>query len=255
MSEKSFIACKVGNAAGMTTPLAPPLPERNRVGRGGVPGSPEARSPRTTPSRSAALRFWLNLRLPSRRAIGRRQPDDALELRLHEGLGRVVDRPGLGSPGLVALGQPGDDGAQAVRVVEELRRAVGVDRGVVPRRHHPPVLGFGRVPARRDVGVGPREDRQRLARRREPPLRVGAGDVAVERPERALVGREEKGSGVPTSPSPVMVTSVARPAASIMAWTEARSSSRKAGGVYIGRPSATRLHRGSRRTGRVQRLA
>ena len=53
-----------------------------------------------------------------------------------------------------------------------------------------PMLALGRIPGRRDVGVGSREDRQRVAERRKLPLRVGPGHMPVERAELAFALHE-----------------------------------------------------------------
>jgi hypothetical protein len=52
------------------------------------------------------------------------------------------------------------------------------------------VLLLRGVPGRRDVGVWPHEDGERIADRRGLPLRIGLGHVAVERAVLAFVGDE-----------------------------------------------------------------
>ena len=77
--------------------------------------------------------------------------------------------------------------------------AVDVQHLVVPGRDDPAVLDLARVPARRDVGVGSRQDRQRLR------LPAGLPPVLVGRatwPSKACRSASySSGSGVDTSPS------------------------------------------------------
>src|SRR5207253_5205445 len=92
----------------------------------------------------------------------------------------------------VELGQPlriqgGDEPAlrRVLRraVLDEMRHAVRVHRGVVPRRHALGIL----VPARRDIGVRAAEDDERLGVVKMAPLLVGTRHVHVERQLAALL--------------------------------------------------------------------
>src|SRR6185437_1875696 len=67
---------------------------------------------------------------------------------------RVAHMPGLGAALLMDLGEARDDPAQALGVVEEAQPSRGVDRDIVPGRHHLAVLGLGWIPAGRDVALG-----------------------------------------------------------------------------------------------------
>src|SRR6202050_3587228 len=76
-------------------------------------------------------------------------------------------------------------GAQFRGIVEEGQRAVDMDGEIIPRRNDFAVLLLCRIPRGRDVGIRPKEYRQRLDVRLYPlPLRVGAGKMAEHRSER-----------------------------------------------------------------------
>ena len=117
---------------------------------------------------------------------GDRDADDGAQHALHE-VGRGVgDGPGLGARGLVLLGQAGDHAQQALRVVEERDRAVGVDGDVVPGGDDFPGFLLGRVERRADVAVGAVEHDQGLhSVVRGLGLRIGAREV----PDQRAVGR------------------------------------------------------------------
>ena len=102
--------------------------------------------------------------------------------------GSVGDLPGLGEGGLVEIGEAGDDGAQALGVVEEGDGAVGVDGGVVPGGDDAVGLVLGGIPVGGDVGVGARDDQEGFGGGVGVlPLEVGAGDVAEEGAEGAAL--------------------------------------------------------------------
>jgi hypothetical protein len=109
--------------------------------------------------------------------------DDRPELAVDVGARRVVDRPRLGTPRLVLDGEPADEVFLPRRVVVDGERPVDVRGHVIPGRHYPAVLGLGRVPGRANVGVGPADDRQRLAVGGEPPLVVVPRDMSLQCPE------------------------------------------------------------------------
>src|SRR6266851_6585321 len=115
---------------------------------------------------------------------------DAVQHRCDISLRQIVHAPGrrrLAS--LMALGQPAHEAAQPFRIGDPAGSSIGVDGGVVPGRHG----GSGLIPARRDVGVGPLEDRERLARAVEiGELRVGAGEMAPEVEKAVAVLEEER---------------------------------------------------------------
>ena len=83
---------------------------------------------------------------------------------------------------LVAVGQAGDRVTQPLAVGADPDGAAEVDGAVVPRRDDPSVLGLGRVPARRDVGVRPGADEQAgRAVTDRAPVRVGLRHVGHHR--------------------------------------------------------------------------
>ena len=92
-------------------------------------------------------------------------------------------------PRFVVLGQAPHQRAQPRRVVDRGERAARLNHRVVPGRHHLAMLALARVPARRDIGLGPGEDHERL-HRRVAPQRVGARDMAAQRAMRSFVRRE-----------------------------------------------------------------
>ena len=127
--------------------------------------------------RSAAGRFWLSLNFPSRRLTAISIPTIPPQHRFEISLRQVAHPPRRGLARLVPRRQPVEHVAQPFRVADRARRAVGVHRGVVPGRHGR--TGF--VPARRDIGVRPRKDRQHLAAAIEiGDLRIGARDMALQ---------------------------------------------------------------------------
>src|SRR5437868_5705460 len=81
--------------------------------------------------------------------------DDAAQLTVNVGGGRVGDGPGGRARAFVQIGKAGDDVKEPVRILEKLDRAVGVDRDIIPGRHDLAVLALGFVPRRRHVGVRP----------------------------------------------------------------------------------------------------
>ena len=128
--------------------------------------------------RSAAGRFWLSLNLPSSRLTAISIPTMPLQ---H----RVRDRPAAGRASATARPRAPRAAptagrasrAASPRSLDRAHRAVGVHRGVIPGRHG----RTGLVPARRDIGVRPREDRQHLAAAVEiGDLRIGAREMALQ---------------------------------------------------------------------------
>ena len=81
---------------------------------------------------------------------------------------------------LVVIGEAADQVVQPRDVVVDRHRAVDVGYHVIPGRHHPPMLGLGRIPTRRDVGVRPADDHQRLAAVGVAPVLVVACEMALQ---------------------------------------------------------------------------
>jgi hypothetical protein len=67
--------------------------------------------------------------------------------------------------GCRAIDQPADQRLRPGQVVVDHQAAVDVGGDVVPRRHYPALVSFGRVPRRRDAGVGAVHDSGVNARR------------------------------------------------------------------------------------------
>jgi shikimate dehydrogenase len=124
---------------------------------------------------------------------GELDADDGAQLPLDEVTGRVVHRPPAGIVRLVLGGEAANDrlGPRGVVVHDQL--AVHVGGHVVPRRHHAPMLGLGRVEGRGDVRVGAAHDHQRLAARGQLPLGVVARQVAVQGAEVTVPARRHVG--------------------------------------------------------------
>ena len=92
------------------------------------------------------------------------------------------------------VGEASYDFAEALGVVEESDRAVGVDGGVVPGGDDSVGFLLGGIPVGGDVGVGAVEDEEGFGGGVcLLPLEVGAGDVAEDGAEGAAVGVEEDG--------------------------------------------------------------
>ena len=140
--------------------------------------------------RSPAGRFWLSLNLPSSRLTAISIPTMPRSIEFEIGRRQVAHPPRRGLARLVPRRQPVEHVAQPFRVADRARRAVGVHRGVVPGRHGR--TGF--VPARRDIGVRPREDRQHLAAavREIGDLRIGTRDMALQQHAAAAALDQER---------------------------------------------------------------
>src|SRR5262249_53018897 len=106
--------------------------------------------------------------------------DDGAQLPLDELRRGLVYGPGLGTAVLVAVGQAAYLRLDPGRIVVDDELSVHVRGDVVPGRHHPVVLGLGRVPRRRHVRLGPPDDHQGLALYRLAPLSVVAGQMPDE---------------------------------------------------------------------------
>ena len=155
-------------------------------------GVPDRR-PSIAPLTSADGRFWLSLRFPSSRVIGSSMPTIARSCLTMNSLGGVVHRPRVALAGLVAGGEPAHEAGDPRRVVADDEGSGGVEDLVVPRRHDLARLPFRRVPARRDVRVGPGEDGQRVhVVTGVAPLSVGASEVADQRAQLAGVTVEQQ---------------------------------------------------------------
>ncbi|OIQ63999.1 hypothetical protein GALL_544530 [mine drainage metagenome] len=119
---------------------------------------------------------------------GQRDADNAAQHALNEIGRRVGNRPRLRARRLVPPGQPGYHVQQPDGIVEDLQRAISVDRGVVPGRHDLAVLLLGGVVRRRDVAVRPLEDRQSLhAVQRRARMGIGLRQMPVQRAKQAGV--------------------------------------------------------------------
>ena len=95
----------------------------------------------TTPSTSAARRFWLSFHLASIRVIETSRPTIARSWPAMYGVGASSTDHGGVDAGFVLLGQPPDQGGQPSDVVVHDQVAVDVRRDVVPGGDHPAVLG------------------------------------------------------------------------------------------------------------------
>ena len=155
--------------------------------------------------RSMAGRFWLSLNLPSQpaRPRSRCRQSPSASPRDRAPAGRSI-RHGAASRASCRADSRRSRSRSHSGVVDRARRAVGVHAGVVPGRHRRP----GRVPARRDIGVRPGEDRQRLAAAIEiGGLRVGPREMALQIELRRRGARQETGSGWRSCPPAPCVTS------------------------------------------------
>ena len=165
LSRSSTATPLPGSAGGGVTARFSGAPRSStRSAIAALAGSPAARSPSTTPARSAAGRFWLTFHLPFDARDRDLDPDDPLDLRLDERRRRVADRPRLGAARFLLTRQRGDLCGEPVAVLDRPHRARGLHNGVVPGRHDFAGLALGLVPGGRDVAS--RRPGTRRARRR-----------------------------------------------------------------------------------------
>src|SRR6188472_1109388 len=86
--------------------------------------------------------------------------DDAFDLRSDERVRRVGYFPGMVADRLMLAGERIDLPAQPVDVVDDARPPAHLHHSIIPGRHDLAGLLLGRVPGRRDVGVGALEHRK-----------------------------------------------------------------------------------------------
>jgi hypothetical protein len=92
----------------------------------------------------------------------------------------------------MAVGEGADDVQQAPAVAEGFGSAIGVHGDVVPGRHDFAVFGLARVEAGADVGVGTGKNQQGFGTVAQVfPLRVGFGQMPVQRAVRALFAMQQ----------------------------------------------------------------
>ncbi len=153
--------------------------------------SEPAAKPSITPSKSTASRFWLSLRLASMAVIGELETHDGLRVGGDVAIRRVVDGPGVGACGLVAIHEHPQMIEQPRLLVMHGQRASDLDRDVVPGGYVLAGPALGLVPAGRDVGVRAVEERESVDTGGDvAPLGVGTREVATQHPVR-LHGRVE----------------------------------------------------------------
>jgi hypothetical protein len=124
------------------------------------------------------------------------RPDNGAGLAPDVVVGRIAERPGIGSTGLVAGYEPADVRDQPVGVMDGGDRAVRLDGDVVPGRDDLAGQALLFVPRGRDVGVGAVEHREGLpcpvaAGLDLAPLLVSARKMPAQRAVRAIVGVEQ----------------------------------------------------------------
>ena len=107
-----------------------------------APRAPSRSRPATTPSMSAAGRFWLSLRFASTRVTASDTPDDRPEQLVDVRARRVGHGPRVLPGQLVVIGEIGHHRADPVGIVVCLEPAVHVHHLVVPRGHHLTVSSF-----------------------------------------------------------------------------------------------------------------